>query len=840
MGRHLRRGPRADHLAPPAPALGSEVDDPVGGAHHLQVVLDDHHRVAGRHQRPQRPQERRDVLRVQPRRRLVEQEQNRNGDILVFPRAAPALAPRTLPGCPRPLPRCPRPLLGCPHPPLGNGRPAWLSGKPECPHFRELEALGLAAGEGGDGLAEAQVVEADGDQRLQGPGDFGVAGEEGEGLGDGQVQHVGNRPRFQPHLEHLGPVPPAIAVGAAQVDVGQELHLHVLETVPAAGRATPVTGVEAEGARGVAPLPGERLRGKALADGVEGADVARGVGAGGLADGRLVHEDRVPQGLVAPQVPVGTGRLGRAPEPLQQPPVQDLLHQRRLARATDPGDADQPPERDTDVDPLQVVLRGTQDLEPAGRRVGRASATTSPGGDDGVGANFPASACRRRSVARDECLRPPYHVRPLCHARRTEEHHLAASLARPRPQLEDPVRGPHDLGVVLDHHQRVAGVTQAPQDADDPPHVPRVQPDAGLVQDEERVDEGGAERGRQVDPLHLATRERARLAIQREVTDPDLHQVGESGTDLAQQQVGRLVEGGRQVQAVEKGAGHPQREAREVVQGQARQGAQHGVRDDHPGRAETGAPPEGPVSVLPRTEAPEKRLGLEAGPAAGRADRVAAVLREQHPHVHLVGLALEPGEEAPDAVPDPVFPLALALQHPAALLGGEVPPGHVGAHPPAAGEAHQVVLALPVALGLPGAHRPAGERAGRVGDDQFRVDAEGAPEAPAGLAGPEGRVEGEEARHRVPVAQVAVRAVQVAGEAPGRGVHVGPVHGDPPPPPLERRLQGLDQPRAPLGRQPQAVLHHLQHVAIPPVDSGVTLARQEASDLVFGEGLGDG
>ena len=88
VGRHLRRGPRADQLAATVPALGSEVDDPVGGAHHLQVVLDHHHRVAGLHQRLQRPQERRDVLGVQPRRRLVEEEQNRNGDILLFPRAA--------------------------------------------------------------------------------------------------------------------------------------------------------------------------------------------------------------------------------------------------------------------------------------------------------------------------------------------------------------------------------------------------------------------------------------------------------------------------------------------------------------------------------------------------------------------------------------------------------------------------------------------------------------------------------------------------------------------------------------------------------------------------------
>ena len=93
---------------------------------------------------------------------------------------------------------------------------------------------------------------------------------------------------------------------------------------------------------------------------------------------------------MAPQVPVGAGRLGRAPEPLQQPPVEDLLHQGRLARAADTREADQPPERDADVDPLQVVLRGAQDVEPAGRRVRRADALPRRGdlGEKGVGVIF--------------------------------------------------------------------------------------------------------------------------------------------------------------------------------------------------------------------------------------------------------------------------------------------------------------------------------------------------------------------------------------------------------------------------------------------------------------------
>ena len=53
-------------------------------------------------------------------------------------------------------------------------------------------------------------------------------------------------------------IAPAVAVGAAQVDVGEELHLDVLEARAAAGRAAAVAGVEAEHAGAVAALQRQR------------------------------------------------------------------------------------------------------------------------------------------------------------------------------------------------------------------------------------------------------------------------------------------------------------------------------------------------------------------------------------------------------------------------------------------------------------------------------------------------------------------------------------------------------------------------------------------------------
>ena len=271
-GHHVRRRAGADESAARVAALGAEVDHPVGGADHVEVVLDDHERVPLGDQAPEGGEQHRDVVEVQPGRRLVEEKER--------PRAA-----------------------------LLPARPGEVAG--------ELEALGLAAAERRDRLAELQVAEPDPLQRLERRGDVGPVGEERRGLGDGQVEDVGDRGRpAQLHLEHLGAVAAAVAVGAAQVDVGEELHLDVLEAVAAAGRAAAGAGVEAEGARRVAALLRERLGGEERADAVEGADVAGGVRARRLADRRLVDEHHLADPLVAAQrrVPArGLDRAARAP-----------------------------------------------------------------------------------------------------------------------------------------------------------------------------------------------------------------------------------------------------------------------------------------------------------------------------------------------------------------------------------------------------------------------------------------------------------------------------------------------------------------------------------------------
>src|SRR5262252_11036959 len=84
--------------------------------------------------------------------------------------------------------------------------------------------------------------------------------------------------------------------------------------------------------------------------------------------------------------------------------------------------------------------------------------------------------------------------------------------------------------------------------------------------------------------------------------------------------------------------------------------------------------------VVERAEPPEERLRLEPRASALGARVVRAVLRQQNADVHLVGLRLEPREEALHAVPLLLAPRALAVEHPGALRGREVAPRYVRRH----------------------------------------------------------------------------------------------------------------------------------------------------------------
>ncbi len=92
----------------------------------------------------------------------------------------------------------------------------------------ELQALGFAAAERVEGLAEREVAEPDGVEAGQPRTDRPAVVEEGEGRRDRSVEQVRDRPAAPGDRENLRPEAPALADGAGNEHVREKLHLDAL------------------------------------------------------------------------------------------------------------------------------------------------------------------------------------------------------------------------------------------------------------------------------------------------------------------------------------------------------------------------------------------------------------------------------------------------------------------------------------------------------------------------------------------------------------------------------------------------------------------------------------
>ena len=96
--------------------------------------------------------------------------------------------------------------------------------------------------------------------------------------------------------------------------------------------------------------------------------------------------------------------------------------------------------------------------------------------------------------------------------------------ARARTEIEDVIRRPNRVRVVLDHDHGVAEIAQALERVEQPIVVALVQADARLIQNVKHAHQPRADLRRQPDALRLAAAQRAALAIQREIAQPDVLQ----------------------------------------------------------------------------------------------------------------------------------------------------------------------------------------------------------------------------------------------------------------------------------------------------------------------------
>ena len=185
MQHHLFGCAPSHHLTACIAAFRAQINQPVRGTNHVQVVLDHQQRMPRIDQLAQRPHQLGDVVKVQAGGGFVQHEQG----------------------------AAPRQRLTAGAAALGS-----LGQK-----TGQLQALRLAAGQGGHGLAQLDVFQTHVHDGLQGSDDIPVTGKCDCGFTDGQIQYVGDVQActlaLNHHLQNLRPVALAITVRAAQVHI---------------------------------------------------------------------------------------------------------------------------------------------------------------------------------------------------------------------------------------------------------------------------------------------------------------------------------------------------------------------------------------------------------------------------------------------------------------------------------------------------------------------------------------------------------------------------------------------------------------------------------------------
>ena len=340
-----------------------------------------------------------------------------------------------------------------------------------------------------------------------------------------------------------------------------------------------------------------------------------------------------------------------------------------------------------------------------------------------------------------------------------------------------------------------------------------MQPHARLIQHKQSVHKPGAQAGGQVHPFGLTAGKGPRGPVQRQITQPHILQIPEARPHLIQSQAHRIPARCRNSRyRRDKSRRVPDRQFVKIGQGQR---VDKRIRQTPAGFQERNPEPfrnRGPV---------KQGLRLEPRGTAAGTGGVGPVAGEHHPHMHLVGLGLQPAEVALHPIPRPgplmliILPVAgFPLNHQLLIplrqavkrdIRGNL---HLAAHP------HQVGLALGPLAGEPRFHNPLGKRPRPVRHRQVVIDADDPPEPLALGTGPDRVVEAEQGRAGLRIFNIASRTVQPLRK-PARLPRLVPRARNPQrQPPLAkmiRLLAGLHKPRPVCRCDPQPVLDHRQN-----------------------------
>ena len=363
---------------------------------------------------------------------------------------------------------------------------------------RQFDALGFAAGKRRRGLPQRYVAESHVHQRRKLLLNLGNVFQEFKRLGARQVQYVADRMSLVAHGERLGIVAATAAHFAHHINIGKKIHFDAPQAVALASFAAPAFHVEAEAARAVAALARLREHGKQVADGRKHSGVGRRVRTRRAANRRLIDLNDLVDVFGAEDLPMRGGRFRGTIELLRQRAIQNIVHQRGFAGAGNPGDHREQAQRKGDVNLLEIVRCGSQDLNGF--------------------AVLAAPFFRHRNFRRAPQVLPGQRLsRGFDLFRLALRNQIAAGVPRARAEIHHKIRPANGVFVMLDHQHRVAQVAKVFERAEQPRIVARVQPDARLIEHVEHAAQSRANLRSQANPLCFAAGERSRRALQAQV-----------------------------------------------------------------------------------------------------------------------------------------------------------------------------------------------------------------------------------------------------------------------------------------------------------------------------------
>src|SRR5258708_1833338 len=366
----------------------------------------------------------------------------------------------------------------------------------------QLDALRFAAGKCGGRLAELNVAEADFDEGGKFLLTLRQFFEELERVGRRQIENIADGVAFVALGERFRIVAEAGEDFAKSVKVGEEIHRDAAQAVALAGFASAAFYVEAEAAGAVAAFARFGKHRKKLADGREDSRIRGGIRTRSAADGRLINFDDLVDLIGADDFAMRAGRFLGAIEFLREGAVENVVDERGFAGAGDTGDDGEEAEGQRDIEILQIVCSGAEDLNcfaveaAALFRNGnaRGSAEVAPGEGFRAGSDLFGLALR------DE---------------------VAAGIARTGTEINNKIGATDGVFVVLDDEHGVAQVAKLFEGAEEAAVVARVQADGRLVENVEDTAQPRADLRGEADALGFAAGKGGVGAVQAEIPKAD-------------------------------------------------------------------------------------------------------------------------------------------------------------------------------------------------------------------------------------------------------------------------------------------------------------------------------